>query len=210
MWRRVMFSDECSVERGKGSKRGWYFKIPGTTPFDRDVVHTYPKGKQPSVMVWAGFSGLTGRTELIPMGRDPNSPRGGYSARSYIATLEEGLLPVLTDDVWFMQDNASIHTARIVQNWMREHNITLLSHPPNSPDLNPSEHGWFPLKNELNKRYPESEDIDLSKNDVKVKIQQVLPECWRAIPNELFYSLWSTMDKRIKAVIKAKGWYTKY
>ena len=93
-----MYSDECSVERGKGHKREWCFHVPGTTPFDENLVHSYPKGKQPSVMIWAGFSGLTERTELILMDRDPDSPRGGYSARLYIAMLEQGLLPTIIDD----------------------------------------------------------------------------------------------------------------
>jgi hypothetical protein len=91
------------------------------------------------MMAWAGFSNLTGRTELILIGRDPNSPWGGYSARLYIAILEEGLLLVLINDTWFMRDNASIYIARIVKNWMQEKGIILLSHPPNSPDLNPIE-----------------------------------------------------------------------
>ena len=28
MWRRMMFSDECSVERGAGKKQIWVFGLP--------------------------------------------------------------------------------------------------------------------------------------------------------------------------------------
>ena len=45
-------------------------------------------------MVWARIW-LGGRTELIIIERDEESPSGrGYTAKSYIETLEKGLLPI--------------------------------------------------------------------------------------------------------------------
>ena len=45
------------------------------------------------------------------MDRDPDAPRGGYSAVSYTEALEEGLVPVYNGET-LVQDNASVHTAR--------------------------------------------------------------------------------------------------
>jgi len=209
-WRRILWSDECSLERGTGVIREWVFRHLHDDPYIPELVQTYPKGKQPSIMVWAGFSGLTGRSALVPMVRDLDAPRGGYSARSYIATLEQGLLPVYDHRITFMHDNASIHTANAVRRWLEENEIELIDWPANSPDLNPIEHLWFFLKNKLHELYPESDDWDLSKPEIKDKMAQVLPECWQAIDERVFQRLAMTMRRRIKAVIKAHGWYTKY
>jgi len=40
-----------------------------------------------------------------------------------------------------MQDNALPHVARVTREYLAVNNIQLLSHPSNSPDLNP-EHVW--------------------------------------------------------------------
>lgn len=49
--------------------------------------------KDISQMVWAGIW-LGGRTSLVIMDRDENSPSGhGFTKNSYIQALEKGLLP---------------------------------------------------------------------------------------------------------------------
>lgn len=52
-----------------------------------------------------------------------------------------------------MQDNARIHTARIVQDWLHEQEFEVLEWPPYSPDLNPIEHVWARLKELVNEHY---------------------------------------------------------
>lgn len=61
-------------------------------------------------MIWKG-----GRSELIIMERDPDAKRQGYSAKSYLRTLEEGLLPHYDETRHFQQDNAGIHRAAVVE-----------------------------------------------------------------------------------------------
>ena len=60
-----------------------------------EEVDTHKRMKQ---MLWACFW-YDGRSELVAMDRDPQAQRNGYSARSYIWALEEGLLPVLDEDI---------------------------------------------------------------------------------------------------------------
>jgi len=70
------------------------------------------------------------------MERDNTSP----SQRSYIAALEEGLIPYYNGEV-YQQDNAPIHTGRITAAFLAREGIFILPNwPPYSPDLNPIEH----------------------------------------------------------------------
>lgn len=93
-------------------------------------------------MFWAAF-GYNKRTNLVPLFGDPDSARGGVTSRQILSCLQEYLPTILKPSNIFMQDNASTHTARIVQDWLseftQEHNVELLDWPPYSPDLNPIE-----------------------------------------------------------------------
>ena len=53
-WKKYMFSDECSVERGKGQKQVWVWGAPADK-WKPEMVSTYKKGKQLRVMVWGMF-----------------------------------------------------------------------------------------------------------------------------------------------------------
>jgi transposase len=88
------------------------------------------------------------------MERDPDAPRHGYTAQSYIKALQQGLLPYYRQGQLFQQDNARIHTAAATRAFMAAHHITTINWPPYSPDLNPIEHMWWYLKKLIYKRYP--------------------------------------------------------
>ena len=45
---------------------------------------------------------------------------------------------------------------------------------------------------------------------VKEALADALLEIWNAIPESLLESLYTSMPRRVAAVIKAQGWYTKY
>ena len=68
-------------------------------------------------MIWAAVGTSIERSELIVMERDETSPRGGYSAASYITTLEHGLIPIYNGQT-YMYDNVLIHTARTTTSWL--------------------------------------------------------------------------------------------
>ena len=54
-----------------------------------------------------------------------------------------------------MYDNAPIHTARIIENWLLEQGIEIMDWPPYSPDLNPIENLWKLLKDQIIPFHPE-------------------------------------------------------
>lgn len=208
-WAKVIWSDECSAERGKGEGREWVFRTP-CQKWDPGMIQPYKKGKDISIMVWAGFSGKRGRSPLHVMIRDPLSKRGGYSADSYLEVLEENIPKVWRRGMLFMQDNAPIHTAIKVRDWFTQKRVNMIDWPPYSPDLNPIEHLWFHLKAMVLRLYPELSELRGNIDYIREKLGQALQEAWKALPQSLFDNVLGSMKRRCEAVIQAEGWHTKY
>jgi len=56
-----------------------------------------------------------------------------------------------SSDGYFQQDNVPCHKAHIISNWFLEHDneFTVLQWPPQSPDLNPIEHLWDVVEQQI-------------------------------------------------------------
>ena len=105
-------------------------------------------------------------------------------------------------DIIFQQDNDPKHTSRLVKNWLEEQEFRTLVWPAQSPDLNPTEHLWGCFK----RRLAEHEN---SPNGIHELWERVQVE-WERIPVEECQKLIESMPRRIQAVLKSKGGYTKY
>jgi len=208
-WRKYMWSDECSVERGKEGEIVWVWGMSEDKWKPSHVV-TYKKGKGMRVMVSAAFWGEGERSDLLILERDFESKKHGYSANSYLTLLEDLVLPNYTDGLIFMQDNAPIHTARKVTAWFAEHGIRLTDWPPYSPDLNPIEHAWKRLKDTAARMFPDLWKSDGKSEEDRTAMEEALKEAWATIPVSFFESLVESMERRVQACIDANGWHTKY
>ncbi len=159
-------------------------------------------------MFWAAFSYRI-HTPLIVMERDQESKKKGYTARIYRQVLDNYLAPIIDEDAIFMQDNAPIHTAFIVKDWLEEHLITVMKWPAYSPDLNPIENLWAILKREIYKYYPELLTAP-NTEETKDRLITAAQYIWEHLGDQILQNLADTMPHRVAAVIKAEGWYTKY
>jgi len=82
--------------------------------------------------------------------------------------------------------------------------------PAYSPDLNPIENVGSLVKDKLYKHYPELYLMRCEVNVVKKAIEEAITNCWELPDPKVFDTLTGAMVDRIKAIIKADGWYTKY
>ncbi|KAK4244257.1 DDE superfamily endonuclease-domain-containing protein [Corynascus novoguineensis] len=188
------YSDESSVQTAPNTPNGWVLRMP-KHKYDKDLINIHAHVKaEITVMVW-GCIWKGGRSPLVIMERDPESKRNGYSANSYIWALGEGLRLCYRLGTLLLQDNAKIHVARKTTEWLERHGVWVLEHPPHSPDLNPIEHVWKKMKEILRRDFPDLYRLKNNEENLAV-----------ALIDTLIYS----MPKRLRAVVRARGWYTKY
>jgi hypothetical protein len=205
-WGLYMWSDECSVERGRGKAQEWCFRTPAQK-WQKEMIQTYTCGKDMKVMVYAAFWD-TGRTQLYIMDRDFESKKHGYSANSYVEVLIDPVLywyRKLDRGYIFMQDNASIYTAGKIKDRFRDNRITTTDWPPYSPDLNPIENAWWELKKKSHEMFPEVMACKCNSEENRQRLESCLQATWDIIPKEFFDVLIESMPRRIEACIKAEG-----
>lgn len=198
-WNGVIFSDECRFSQFSDNGRTWIWRRPEQ---EFSLKHLQPTSKRGgiSVMVWAAIW-VSGRSELIIC-------EDTVTSRRYTETLEQGLLPIFRDGRMalnastFMQDGAPAHTAAGTRRWLQDQNITTLSWPGQSPDMNPIEHVWALLKNRLQKLQ--------EKPTSRVSLISTLEREWTRIPQTQITNLIGTMPERVHALQLANGCSTKY
>ena len=195
-WHKHIFSDECSVVVGHDSR----IKVWRTLD-ERDKPWLYCRKSQRkiSVMIWGclTYQGI-GTLALV---------KGHITGQKYISIIQDHLWPVIAKhhidlNCIYVDDNAPVHRAGIVTEYLRSEGIPVSEWAPQSPDMNIIENVWYYLKKELSKRTApirnETELFNLCKS------------IWDSIPTGFVKSLYSTLPTRIKEVIKMKGQITKY
>lgn len=161
-------------------------------------------------MVWAAFWGAD-RSPILECQFDETAKiTNGVSAKSYVALLQQMLPTIWEPGMIFMQDNAPIHSAKLVKNWIDSESITLMEWPARSPDLNPIENCWAKLKETIYKEHPELLEMPRNPAQIQGALKKAIEEAWESIGVEYFHALIESMPRRVEMVIAAEGWYTRY
>ena len=127
------------------------------------------------------------------------SVEGKINGEKFKSILENYLIPFLKNNgqnLTFIQDNAPVHTCRLVSEFLVDNEVPVLNWPPQSPDLNPIENLWHILKSRRAKKFGPVR----TKSDI---ITQTL-EIWNEFGIEICEKLSRSLKKRLLEVIEKK------
>lgn len=204
-WRRVIWTDEAAFNVGGTHGRIWVTRRPGEE-YSEDCL--IPKFKKLSLlMVWGAISGIGGRLSLVFWDK---KNWGRITAQKYRDKIFfPHLLPIYRrerlfwgDPLMIMEDNASVHNARLMEAARNMHLLPRLPWPAVSPDLNPIEKVWRCMKEEISS-LPTRPN---SKEDMEDAIWSI----WSQLGNEEIQAIVDSMPLRIQAVLAAQGGHTHY
>ena len=198
-WKKVIWSDETKINHLGSDGHKWAWKKSGEGLSDRLVQGTVKFGGG-SVMMWGcmGWDGVGYATKID----------GRMDGDLYLQILKDELQDTMQyyglnpPDIIFQQDNDPKHTCKKVKEWLEEQDFRTMIWPAQSPDLSPIEHVWGYLKRRLAEHEHSPSGI--------LELWERIQEEWDRIPVEECQKLIESMPRRIEAVIRAKGGYTKY
>lgn len=198
-WKRVIWSDETKINRFGSDGRKWCWKSNGKVLNENHVQSTVKFGGG-SIMLWGcmTYQGAGYATKID----------GGVNGEIYRSILDDELVETANrfnfdlKNMVFQQDNAPCHKAKATMEWFKSKQVEVMDWPPQSPDLNPIEHLWVHIKNELSKYEAPPSGI--------YQLWERTQEVWNRIPVEVCQNLIKSMPRRIQEVIDSRGGHTKY
>lgn len=193
-WNKVVFSDEKKFNFDGPDGFNYYFH--DLRKEERFLARRH--SRVGGVMVWGAIS--------FYGGIDLEFQTTKMTANSYQSILQTAF-PKFQDLFgpipWtFQQDNAPIHTARIIKSWISEQNVELLPWPPYSPDINIMENVWGWLSRKVYESGRQFDDRE--------SLIAAIKSAWSQISLQYLSQLYNSLPNRIYEVILSKGGSTHY
>ncbi len=196
-WGAILWTDETWVTGGRHT-RLWVTRKSGEAIDPTCVIERHARRR--GWMFWGSISLREGKGPCVFWEKD----WGTINKESYC----QHTVPVI--DGWvrmnpgmvLMQDGAPGHSAEYTLQELRDRNVTVISWPAYSPDLNPIETLWNRIKDTLQARYPDKMTYD--------QLRAAVKEVWDEIPDDEVRALIRTMRQRCEAVIEANGLHTRF
>jgi hypothetical protein len=202
-WNRVIFTDEMAIKVGQErTSRVFVWRKKGEE-YHKDCVDER-KRSTGGMMFWGAFRGgkmgpgfffdrAKGQTINSVVYRDQVllGPLKTFVDESRSKNFE----PIV------MEDNAPVHKG-VNKEERKRMNWIPYEHPPNSPDLNPIEHIWAYMKDQITRYYAHITS--------QAEMRRVVQEMWDNFMDTQWDGLIASMPARMRAVIAAKGGPTRY
>lgn len=194
-WSQVVFSDETAIDITT-ERRTFVRRGRGAA-----IRLRHARAHRPfvaKVMFW-GCVTADGPGPLVAI-------EGTMKAASYLETLQDAALPFLQQNglanfLW-QHDNAPCHKARIVTEWLAEHQVQVLPWPAFSPDMNPIENIWAILKRKVHHQATTSREQLIQRVlHVWINDEELRDACRIAV---------GSMPTRLQKLRQARGGYTGY
>ena len=120
---------------------------------------------------------------------------GNINAQKYIEVVYNFVWPViaryfLDDNYVFLDDNAPVHGACVVKEYMDETDLHGMEWPAQSPDLNVIQNVWHNIKHELQKH--------VKKITSRQLLETAIRNIWTEIPIDYIQDLYKSIPKRLK------------
>lgn len=215
-WNRVIFSDEkLFCLGGNGPPKVWRPTVAPDRLDPRYIANTRnTEWGRLTIMVWACISG-GGQRNRIHLIDPPRDRKRTLNSEYYVREILQGILAddVLANDdrphdIIFMHDRSPVHTARRTKKWLARNNIDMVyDWPAKAPDMNPIENVWAEMERKLMHRQCRD------RQELWINVLQTFEDLTINMDNEptdYVKKLIESMPRRMEAVIRRDGGWTKY
>lgn len=125
-----------------------------------------------------------------------------FNAQKYVDVLKNFAIPICRLNFrrfLLMHDNASVHTAKVVKDFMAQNDVYTLEWPAKSPDINLMENIWHLMSNEV---YKGQQPINLK--DLRDKIIKSV-NVINSTKRQTISSLYGSIRKRLTKILQTGG-----
>lgn len=192
-WHKVVFSDE-KIFRGDGYIGNKIWRSNDLPRYDSQHVKRQNRQSKHKINVWACISWHGGADFIHRITRET------LNTEYYIENILSEYIPEGDETFVFMHDRATIHFSKNTVKFLANRNVKVLDWPPKGADINPIENVWAEVERKTKYRHAANAD------ELWIEISRA----FRELGYEYVQKLIDSMPRRLEAVIKANGDWTKY